>query len=113
MVKGDATRLRQAFDNLLRNAVEAQPHGGAIWVNGRKNGSWITLEFSDAGPGIPPERRANLFDFGESTKPGGSGIGLPLSQLIVEAHGGTLAYEANDESAGGSTFRLMLALDES
>ncbi len=112
MVKGDTTRLRQAFDNLLRNAVEAQPHGGAISVNGRKNSSCIILEFSDAGPGIPPERRANLFDLGKSTKPGGSGIGLPLSQLIVEAHGGTLAYEANDESVDGSTFRLTLPLDE-
>ncbi|MGH7830406.1 MAG: sensor histidine kinase [Candidatus Binatia bacterium] len=107
---GDATRLRQAFDNLLRNAMEAQRTGGAIRVSGERNGARLTLCFSDTGPGIPPEQRAKLFDFGHSTKPGGSGIGLPLSQLIVEAHGGTLEY---DDTAGatGATFRLTLQLD--
>lgn len=112
-IKGDAARLRQVFDNLLRNAMEAQPNGGSIRVTSRRNGAQLTLDFTDSGPGVPPERRANLFDFGNSTKAGGSGIGLPLSQLIAEAHGGTLTYEANDESVGGSTFRLMFRLDES
>lgn len=112
-IRGDQTRLRQAFDNLLRNAIEAQPNGGAIWVNGRKNGTRLILEFGDSGSGIPRERRASLFDFGKSTKPGGSGIGLPLSQIIVEAHEGALEYEVNDESVGGSTFRITLPLDES
>jgi two-component system, NtrC family, sensor kinase len=109
MLKGDANRLRQAFDNLLRNAVEAQPHGGAIQVTGERNGSQITLRFKDHGPGIPPERIATIFDFGQSTKPGGSGIGLSLSQLIVEAHGGTLQYE--DNGTDGAVFRLTLPLN--
>ena len=107
---GDAARLRQAFDNLLRNAMEAQRTGGAIRVSGERNGTRLTLSFSDEGPGIAPEQRANLFDFGHSTKPGGSGIGLPLSQLIVEAHGGTLEYEDTAGSTG-ATFRLTLPLD--
>jgi signal transduction histidine kinase len=110
MLEGDAIRLRQAFDNLLRNAVEAQPHGGAVQVTGERNGSQITLRFKDDGPGIPPERIATIFDFGQSTKPGGSGIGLSLSQLIVEAHGGTLQYEENG-SDGGAIFRLTLPLN--
>jgi signal transduction histidine kinase len=110
-IKGDDTRLRQAFDNLLCNAIEAQPNGGAIWVNGDENGSRLILEFGDSGPGLPLERRTHLFEFGKTTKPGGSGIGLPLIQIIVEAHGGTLEYETNDESVGGSTFRMTLPLD--
>ncbi|MGH7769158.1 MAG: sensor histidine kinase [Candidatus Binatia bacterium] len=110
MLEGDALRLRQAFDNLLRNAVEAQPHGGAIQVRGERNGNQITLCFKDSGPGIPPEKLATIFDFGQSTKPGGSGIGLSLSQLIVEAHGGTLQYEENGADAG-AVFRLILPLN--
>jgi signal transduction histidine kinase len=108
-VHGDPHRLRQAFDNLLRNAVEAQPHGGTIHVSGERNGSQLTLRFADDGPGIPPERIATIFDFGDSTKPGGSGIGLCLSQLIVEAHGGTLDYE--EDSAAGATFCLSVPLN--
>jgi signal transduction histidine kinase len=109
-LNGDAGRLRQAFDNLLRNATEAQPEGGLIEVTGRRRGEQIILHFRDDGPGIPPERLATIFDFGDSTKPGGSGIGLCLSQLIVEAHGGTLEYE--ESAARGATFCLSLPLDE-
>jgi signal transduction histidine kinase len=110
MLEGDSNRLRQAFDNLLRNALEAQPHGGAVQVTGERNGSQITLRFKDDGPGIPPERLATIFDFGQSTKPGGSGIGLSLSQLIVEAHGGTLQYEEAGADSG-AIFRLTLPLN--
>ncbi len=109
VLAGDSNRLRQAFDNLLRNAVEAQPDGGAIQVTGYRSGSQIILRFQDAGPGIPPERLATIFDFGQSTKSGGSGIGLSLSQLIVEAHGGTLQYEDGAES--GAVFRMTLPLN--
>ena len=111
IVQGDSHRLRQAFDNLLRNAVEAQPDGGSIHITGQRNGSQIILRFKDAGPGISPQRLDAIFDFGHSTKPGGSGIGLCLSQLIVEAHSGTLQYEDAVEPGVGATFRLTLPLN--
>jgi signal transduction histidine kinase len=109
-LQGDSRRLRQAFDNLLRNAIEAQPDGGTIRVTGEHSGNEIILRLSDSGPGIRPERRATIFEFGHSTKPGGTGIGLPLSQLIVEAHGGTLRYDEASGSAAGATFRMSLPL---
>ncbi|HET9549413.1 MAG TPA: HAMP domain-containing sensor histidine kinase, partial [Candidatus Binatia bacterium] len=108
-IQGDATRLRQTFDNLLRNAMEAQPGGGAIRVSARKNGDSVTVDVNDAGPGVPPERRAEMFDFGKTTKVGGSGIGLPLSQLIVESHGGSLVYR--DDNDAGATFRITLPME--
>src|SRR5919108_1001964 len=108
-IRGDASRLRQSFDNLLRNAMEAQPNGGAIEVSAFKTGSQLTLDFSDFGPGIPPERQAELFEFGKTTKAGGSGIGLPLSQLIVESHGGSLVYR--DDNGAGATFRITLPME--
>jgi len=107
-ILGDATRLRQSFDNLLRNALEAQPHGGAIDVSGEKDDAQLILRFADAGPGVPPERREELFEFGKTTKPGGSGIGLPLAQLVTESHGGSLVYEERD---GGAVFRVTLPLE--
>jgi signal transduction histidine kinase len=109
-VAGDATRLRQAFDNLLRNAIEAQPQGGAIHVTAEKDDAELLLRFADGGPGVPPERRAQLFEFGKTTKTGGSGIGLPLSQLIAEAHGGSLVFEEGDR---GAIFRVRLPLEVS
>jgi signal transduction histidine kinase len=110
-IQGDAVRLRQSFDNLLRNAMEAQPNGGAIRVAALTNGEHLSIDISDAGPGVPRERRDELFEVGKTTKVGGSGIGLPLSQLIAEAHGGSLAYQENNGS--GATFRLTLPLETS
>jgi two-component system sensor histidine kinase HydH len=112
-IQGDATRLRQAFDNLLRNAVEAQPNGGAICVTARKNRSELIVHFADGGPGVSREQQASMFDFGHTTKANGSGIGLPLSQLIVEAHGGTLVYEDRHEQDDGAVFRLTVPLEGS
>ena len=107
-IQGDATRLRQTFDNLLRNAMEAQPDGGEIHVTARATANQLTVEISDAGPGVPQERRAEIFEFGKTTKVGGSGIGLPLSQLIVESHGGALLYEDRNGNGKGATFRMTL-----
>jgi signal transduction histidine kinase len=108
MIQGDATRLRQLFDNLLINAVEAQPDGGAIRITAQRDGSQLILRFVDNGPGIPLQQRGELFEFGKTTKAGGSGIGLPLSELIAEAHGGSLVLE---ESEGGAAFRVTLSLE--
>lgn len=110
-IRGDAARLRQTFDNLLRNAMEAQPDGGEILVSAKKNDSELILDISDTGPGVPPERRDELFEFGKTTKVGGSGIGLPLSQLIVESHGGSLIYRSRNGDGRGATFRVTLPLE--
>ncbi len=110
-IQGDATRLRQTFDNLLRNAMEAQPDGGEIHVTVNKNGNELIVDISDAGPGVPPDRRVEMFEFGKTTKVGGSGIGLPLSQLIVESHGGALVYHDRNGNGRGATFRVTLPME--
>ncbi len=110
-IQGDATRLRQSFDNLLRNAMEAQPDGGEIHVSAKQNGGKLIIDISDAGPGVSPEQRAAMFEFGKTTKVGGSGIGLPLSQLILESHGGTLTYQDRNGNGCGATFRLTLPME--
>ena len=111
MIEGDGARLRQCFDNLLRNAMEAQPEGGTIRVTATKSAKELVLRFADSGPGVAPEYHAELFEFGKTTKVGGSGIGLPLSQLIIEYHGGSLVYEDQNGASAGATFRLTLPME--
>jgi signal transduction histidine kinase len=89
--------------------MEAQPHGGEILVSAKQTGKELIVDISDAGPGVPLERRGDLFEFGKTTKVGGSGIGLPLSQLIVESHGGSLTYQ--DGNSAGATFRVTLPVE--
>jgi signal transduction histidine kinase len=91
--------------------MEAQPDGGTIRVSASKNAKELVLRFADSGPGVAPEHRTELFEFGKTTKVGGSGIGLPLSQLIVESHGGSLVYEEQNGTGAGATFRLTLSLE--
>lgn len=112
LLQGDAARLRQSFDNLLRNAIEAQPGGGEIRVRALKSGTELIVDISDAGPGVAPDRLADLFEFGKTTKAEGNGIGLPLSQLIVESHGGSLVYRDQNGNGRGATFRITLPLED-
>src|SRR4029079_15395223 len=83
-IQGDATRLRQSFDNLLRNAIEAQPNGGDMKVEAKTNGDQLIVDISDRGPGVPPERRSEIFEFGKTSKVGGSGIGFSPGPHHVE-----------------------------
>jgi len=100
----DRQKLKQVLLNLLRNAVEAMPGGGTLTVAARRQGSGVVLEVADTGVGIEPG--IDVFDFFTSTKRGGTGLGLPISRRIVEAHGGTLSYES--EPGCGTVFRVLL-----
>ena len=85
--------LAGAVDNLLRNAVEASPRGTTVLVRiGAAEGAAV-LDVEDAGPGIPEARRAELFEPFFTTKPEGTGLGLWISRLLLEAKGASLRYE--------------------
>jgi nitrogen fixation/metabolism regulation signal transduction histidine kinase len=98
-LRGDADQIQQALINLVRNAVEATPEGGAPVelraVRGKDN---VAFEVEDSGPGVAnPD---NLFVPFFTTKPGGSGIGLVLARQVAEAHGGTLTLKNRDDASG-------------
>jgi len=95
-VEGDRRRLEQAFGNVLLNAVEAMAEaGGSLLVDTTHADGMVVVEVTDTGPGIPPEAvEKTLLPF-YSTKPSGTGLGLPLVARIVAAHGGTLAIEGS------------------
>jgi signal transduction histidine kinase len=105
----DDRGLRRILQNLVRNAVEANPGGGVVRVETRVEDSSACLSVSDSGPGIPPEIADRLFEpfvtFGKSE---GTGLGLAVVQRIVEALGGSI--RATKASGGGARFEVRLPL---
>jgi signal transduction histidine kinase len=90
----DAGQLRQALDNLVRNAVEATPAGGRVAVTARSGGKEHTIEIRDTGSGIGPDDLPRIFDLYFTTKADGTGVGLAVTQQIIAAHGGTIEVES-------------------
>jgi signal transduction histidine kinase len=106
-VRGDARRLEQAVANLMTNAVEAMEGGGTLTVRiGSTGDAEAMVEVGDTGGGIPPERVAEVTRPFYSTKPMGTGLGLPLVARIVAAHRGSLDIET--EPGEGTTVRITL-----
>jgi signal transduction histidine kinase len=90
VVRVDGTQIKQVFLNILLNAMQAMPSGGDIEVRIDAGEHCITTEIHDQGQGIPPAVRAQLFTPFFTTKPKGVGLGLSISQRIIEGHGGRI-----------------------
>jgi len=108
---GDATQLRQAIENLIRNAVEATAAGGAVTVTAVTGSKGHAIEVLDTGSGIAPEDLSKVFDLYFTTKPHGTGVGLAVTQQIVSAHGGTIEVESTPGRGTRMTIRLPLAVE--
>ncbi len=104
----DRHLLRRAALNLVRNAIEASPAGGAAALSVEVAGGEVALTVLDRGAGLPAEARARLFEPFCTTKAGGTGLGLALARKAALAHGGALALE--DREGGGTAARLTLPL---
>jgi signal transduction histidine kinase len=102
----DPNLIRQAILNLLVNAQQVLPSGGEIRIRTQENGQTVKLSVGDNGPGIPAEHRDKIFNLYFSTKPGGTGLGLPTVKKIVEEHQGTI--EVDTELRKGTTFTICL-----
>jgi two-component system C4-dicarboxylate transport sensor histidine kinase DctB len=93
--------------NLLLNAADAMGGKGKIGVDGRREDGMVVLGISDDGPGVPADARGKIFDLFYTTKePGdGTGLGLSVSQAIVEGYGGWLRLV---ETERGARFEVAL-----
>jgi signal transduction histidine kinase len=109
-VLADGHQVQQVLLNLLTNAVDAMPTGGAVSVSTRRVGGEAVLAVADTGPGVPPEARARLFEpfFTTKDRQGGTGLGLAICRQIVQAHGGSIAVA--DAPGGGAAFEVRLPL---
>lgn len=104
-VEADEQLFRQALFNLLLNAVQVLPVGGEITVvTGKQNTEEAFLEIRDNGPGVPPERRREIFKPYFTTQQKGTGLGLAVVQQIVLAHGWEIQCLGNDPQ--GAVFRI-------
>lgn len=111
-VPGDASRLAQALDNLVSNALKFTPGGGTVAVRAAAANGHVELAVADTGPGITDADQQRLFErffrtasAGEQAVPG-TGLGLAITKAIVEAHGGTIGVAS--EPGAGSEFRIVL-----
>lgn len=98
--------LHRLLLNLLANAMQAMPDGGAITLAVRSSGSMVELSVADTGPGIDPDMRAELFTPFRTSKARGAGLGLAVCRKIAESCGGSISAEQGAD--GGALFLVKL-----
>jgi two-component system sensor histidine kinase HydH len=102
----DAELMERVFYNLILNAVQASPPGGAVSVKTRAVGDCVEIAVIDRGVGIDPAQRDSIFNPFFTTKPEGVGLGLAIVFKIVEEHGGKITVES--ELGKGTVFHVLL-----
>lgn len=102
----DAELLERVFYNLILNAVQASPPGGAVSVKTRAADDAVEIAVIDRGVGIEPQQRDSIFNPFFTTKPEGVGLGLAIVSKIVDEHGGKITVES--EPGKGSVFHVLL-----
>lgn len=110
-VQVDPVLIQQVFVNLMVNAAQAmaQTTGNRdITVVIRLGTNAIAVDLRDTGPGVPPERRATIFEPFQSTRPGGMGMGLAICRNCIDAHGGDIRVD--EAPGGGAAFHFTLPL---
>ena len=105
----DPDLFKQAMLHLILNAEQAMPNGGQITIQAECDAAEVRVSFIDTGVGIPAEHHAKIFRPFFSTRPGGSGLGLPTTRKIIEAHGGRI--EVQSERGRGTKFTLVLPIE--
>ena len=106
LVRANGEKLRQAFLNIVINALQATPPRGRVAIALRKAESGFEIRFSDSGSGIDEDALAKIFEPFFTTKPDGTGLGLAITKKIIDGHGGTLAVES--EAGKGTTVTVSL-----
>jgi signal transduction histidine kinase len=108
LVSLDRDLFKQAVLNLLLNAQQAMAQGGELTIQGMcdRDAGMVVLHLIDTGCGIPAEVLQKIFKPFFSTRPGGSGLGLPTTRKIIEAHGGSI--EVQSEVGRGTKFTIRL-----
>ncbi|MBI3410632.1 MAG: HAMP domain-containing protein [Planctomycetes bacterium] len=115
-IRGDESRLRQVFINLLDNAIKYTPRDGRITVESCRDGNNALVRIRDNGIGIASEHQERVFerfyrvDKARGRAEGGAGLGLSIARSIIQSHGGAITLSS--EQGAGTTVVVQLALNE-
>ena len=116
VVIADASRLHGAILNVLLNALAAMPDGGRLTMTTEMSSDtmpvWLRLRVADSGSGVPDADRERIFRPFHTTRPNGTGLGLPIARRTIEALGGRLTLADRTQGDGGAEFVIELPLAE-
>lgn len=115
IVEADASRLRQVFSNLLRNAIKFTPPGGRVRIRSHGEGNSCVVEISDSGAGMDPDFLPLAFSAFEQadksfTRKAGLGLGLAICKTIVTMHGGVITAQSDGTDRGSTLVVTLPAL---
>jgi signal transduction histidine kinase len=106
----DREMFKQALLNLMLNAGQAMPQGGELTIQAARAGDEVSLSLIDTGQGMPPDVVARVFQPFFSTRQAGTGLGLPTTRKIIEAHGGRI--DVQREPGKGTKFSIYLPVQD-
>jgi len=109
-VQLDRSQIKQVFFNLIKNALEAMPDGGALRIEMGAGDVYVEIAFIDTGKGIAPEELQRVFEPYHTTKRTGTGLGLMIVQRIIDEHGGEI--ELSSKPGAGTCFKVRLPRSE-
>jgi two-component system sensor histidine kinase ChvG len=118
VVLGEGARLERVFENLIENAISFSPDGGLISIAASSDTHCLTVRVEDEGPGVPEEKREDVFRRFHSIRPESeafgqhSGLGLAIARTIVEGHQGSIVVESREDRLSGARFVVRLPLVE-
>ena len=107
-ISGNAEQLKQAFYNVMRNAVQAMTNGGKLDICSYSNGDSLIIEFADSGSGVTPENLSSIFQAFKTTKSGGNGIGTMIIERVCREHGADFGLVS--APGKGTVFRISFPL---
>lgn len=110
IIMGNGDKLKQIFTNLIVNALEAMQQNGVLTIQTHAANGQVVISVRDTGEGIPPEDLQNIFEPFYTKKVKGNGLGLAISQRIVQIHGGIIDVES--QKGHGTEFIVRLPLYE-
>jgi signal transduction histidine kinase len=105
-IRGDGEQLRRVVQNLLLNAIDAMPQGGALRIITRRDGGVVRIDVADTGQGLTEEERKRLFTPYYTTKQHGTGLGLAIVQSVITDHAGKIWVDS--DPGRGATFHIEL-----
>jgi signal transduction histidine kinase len=108
IVKADGEKLRQAFLNIMINAIQATPENGSVKIEAGRNQTGCEIIFIDSGAGVDIQTLERIYEPFFTTKHNGTGLGLSITRKIIEGHGGTISIENLPDEGTKVTVKLPL-----